>query len=283
MRGKTTCYKANKTEYFLIPVSLNIYFYSHNSTDMKFHLLFYSLWLSVLNTTAQDSSEVKNVEYDIDGVRSLNESVSLQVAIPSSGMQKAIENHMGNVGFGASLILVSNPFTCGRRDRNSPFRIGGELGYIYYGRFISHVNINGYRGDYKTSYGIANLNAIIRFRPAATGHFNPFVDVIAGGNFYISSTTENLNVIETALGIERLDFGGTSSTGFNKGIGLGFTAGSSLPHKARFFLRTTYNRGSTIKYVVRNSLSYDAGSNTLNYEKGRAPVEYFMVQIGIGM
>jgi hypothetical protein len=250
---------------------------------MKHYFLFYLFCLSMLKARAQDSAGVKNVEYDKTQVSRLDGSLTLQVGIPTAGMQKAIENHMGNVGFGVSLILASNPFSWGKRDKNSPLRLGGELSYTYYGRFISDVNINGYRGDYKTSYGIANINAILRFRPPVTSNFTPFIDVIAGGNFYLSSTTENLNVIETALGIERLDFGGTSSAGFNKGIGFGFTAGSAKEDKARFILRATYNRGSTIKYVVRNSLSYDPGSNTLIYERGRAPVEYFMVQIGIGI
>ena len=67
---------------------------------------------------------------------------------------------MGNLGFGAGFAVLSNPFTWGKNKRNSPLRIGGEAGYTYYGRFLSEVNINGYKGDYKTSYGILQLNAI---------------------------------------------------------------------------------------------------------------------------
>jgi hypothetical protein len=250
---------------------------------MKTLLLFYCLLLNAIVSQAQDSALVTNPDPGKNEVSRMDASLTFQLGIPTVAMQRAIENHMGNLGFGASLLLASNPFTWGSKAKNAPLRLGAEIGYTYYGRFISYVTINGYTGDYKTSYGIANLNAIVRFRPPATGNFNPFVDVIAGGNFYLSSTTENLDVIESALGIEKLDFGGTTSVGFNKGIGFGFTAGSSKTDRARFVLRATYNRGSSIKYVVRNSLSYDPGSHNLIYQRGSAPVEYFMIQVGIGI
>lgn len=249
---------------------------------MKTSLIFYVLLLGTITLQAQDSSAVTSYNRN-DDLSVADAGLTLHVALPSEQMQKAIENRMGNVGFGASILFVSNPFSWGKKQKNSPLRLGGEIGYTYYGRFISDVNINGFSGDFKTSYGIANLNAVIRFRPVTTGSFNPFVDIIAGGNFYLSSTKENLNALETALGIEKVDLGGTSSAGFNKGIGFGFTAGGPKPDQARFTLRATYNRGSSIKYVVRNSLAYDAGSNRLTYQRGRAPVEYFMIQVGIGI
>ncbi len=236
----------------------------------------------IFTSAAQDTPALKPAP-PTGIISTTDAALTIHVALPSSQMQKAIENNMGNIGFGASLLIVSNPFTWGKNKKNSPLRVGAEMGYTYYGRFISDVNINGFLGDYKTSYGIANLNAILRFRPPLTGGFNPFVDIIAGGNFYLSSTKENLSTLETALGLESIDLGGTSSASFNKGLGFGFTAGSPKPEKARITLRATYNRGSTIKYVVRNSLSYDAGNNRLSYERGRAPVEYFMLQAGIGL
>lgn len=251
---------------------------------MKFLIIFFLLISSLATSRAQDSSIVESSASGKNEVSALDAALSFQLGIPSKAMQEAIENRMGNIGFGASLLLLSNPFTWGKNDKNSPLRVGAEISYTYYGRFISDVSINGYSGDYKTTYGIGHLNAIVRFRPPLSGNFNPFVDVIAGGNFYLSSTTENLSVIESALGIDKLDFGGTSSAGFNKGIGFGFTAGSSKKtDQARLVLRATYNRGSSIKYVKRNSISYDPGSRTLLYERGRAPVEYFIIQIGIGI
>src|SRR5215217_519771 len=79
-----------------------------------------------------------------------NGLIGLQVGIPSKAMQEAVENKMGNMGFGLGFTALTNPFSWGRNKRNSPLRIGAEAGYTYYGRFLSEVNINGNRGDYKT-------------------------------------------------------------------------------------------------------------------------------------
>jgi len=206
-----------------------------------------------------------------------------QFAFPGNEMKKAVRNKMADVGVGASLYYLTNPLSWGKNKRNSPVRIGGELAYTYYGRFITDVTAGGYDGSYKTSYGILNLNAIFRLRPPNVTPVVPFVDVLAGGNFYISTMRENLGAIETALGLDPTDFGGYSSSSFNKGIGGGISIGSTETQKARLVIRVTFNWGSDIKYVVRNSVTYDPGNNSLNYEVGRAPVRYMLVQIGVGL
>ena len=215
-------------------------------------------------------------------VESVNGLLAFQVGVPSKKMQDAIRNEMGNLGFGGGLILLTNPFSWGKQKRDSPLRIGGELGYTYYGRFISNVNVGGYSGEYKTSYGLLNLNAIIQLRSGKAEVLNPFAEFLIGGNFYISSIRENLNAIETAFGVEASDAGGFSSSGLNKGFALGLTMGRPEKKSARFTLRLSYNWGDDIRYVVRNSLHYDPGTGSLTYQVGEAPVRYLMVQIGIG-
>lgn len=215
-------------------------------------------------------------------VETLNGAFSLQVGIPAEAMRHAIRNQMGDLGFGLGLSVLSNPFSWGRNKRNSPLRLGGEIGYTYYGRFLSDVNINGYRGSYKTSYGILQLNAVAQLRPMYTETFTPFLEVLAGGNFYLSSTRENLSVIESALGIPAFEIDSYASVGFNKGVAAGFSVGKTRPDAARLQVRVSYNVGSDIKYVVRNSLVFDPSYNMLSYEVNRAPVRYLMVQVGIG-
>jgi hypothetical protein len=209
--------------------------------------------------------------------------LGLQLGFPGNEMKKAVRNKMANVGIGGTLYYLTNPLSWGKNKRNSAIRIGGELAYTYYGRFITDVNVGGYQGSYKTSYGILNLNAIFRLRPPHVTPVVPFVDLVAGGNFYISSTKQNLDAIETALGFEAADFGGYSSSSFNKGIAAGISIGSNEVQKARFVIRVSCNWGSDIKYVVRNSVAYDPGSNQLTYEVGKAPVRYMLVQIGVGL
>lgn len=216
-------------------------------------------------------------------IETVNGFLAFQVGIPSASMQKAIKNNMGNMGFGAGFTLLSNPFTWGKNKRNSPVRIGGEAGYTYYGRFLSEVNINGYKGDYKTSYGILQLNALLQLRPKQTEAITPFLEILAGGNFYLSRIKDNLDFIESSLGIETFDLDSYSSASFNKGFAVGCYIGNHQKKgAARFAIRLSYNRGSSIKYVVRNSLAYDPNTNWLGYKVDKAPVSYFMVQVGVG-
>lgn len=217
-------------------------------------------------------------------VETVNGMFAFQVGIPFEQMRPAIKNNMGNIGFGAALSVLTNPLSWGRNKRNSPLRIGAELGYTYYGRFLTDVNINGYRGYYKTSYGILQLNALLRLQPSQPAPIRPFFEILAGGNFYLSSTKEDLSAIESALGLQGFDIDSYGSAGFNKGIAVGCSfAKKKNIDDARFALRLSYNRGSDIKYVVRNSLAYYPGSNSLGYQVGQAPVTYLMIQLGIGM
>jgi hypothetical protein len=211
-----------------------------------------------------------------------NGLLALQVGIPSKAMQEAVENKMGNLGFGLGLSLLTNPFSWGRNKRNSPLRIGGEAGYTYYGRFLSNVNINGFSGNYKTSYGIVQLNGLLQLRPSVPEKLSPFLEILAGGNFYLSTTKENLSAIESGLGIQAFDMGSYSSASFNKGVAIGCSFGKPREEQARFTLRLSYNWATSIKYVVRNSLDYNPSSGQLEYFVGRAPVRYLLVQAGIG-
>ena len=130
-------------------------------------------------------------------------SLSVYAGVPSEAMRKAIRNNMGNLGLGMSLQVLFNPFIWGKNNREGPLRLGAEIGYTYYGRFKSELDINGYRGDYKTGYGIGGMNAILGFRPGPRNNVTPFVDVTGGFDLYLSRTTDNLTVIESALGTQK--------------------------------------------------------------------------------
>ena len=238
-------------------------------------LVFTLVPLLILNSSYAQSGHQQYIQKG-------NGLIALQVGIPSKAMQEAIENKMGNLGFGIGVSGFTNPFSWGRIKRNSPLRIGGEAGYTYYGRFLSNVNINGSRGDYKTSYGIVQLNGILQLRPSLPEVVSPFIEVLAGGNFYLSTTKENLSAIESSLGITAFDMGSYSSASINKGVAVGCSFGKPHREQARFTLRLSYNWGKNIKYVVRNSLAYNPSNGHLEYYTGSAPVRYLMAQLGIG-
>lgn len=225
------------------------------------------------------SADAQRKEY----VQKANGFIGLQVGIPAAAMQEAIKNKMGNIGFGIGISGLTNPFSWGRNKRNSPLRIGAEVGYTYYGRFLSNVNINGFQGDYKTSYGILQLNGIIQLRLSEPEFVTPFIEGLLGGNFYLSTTKENLSAIESGLGIPSFDIGSYSSASINKGAAIGCSIGKVREDQARFTMRVSYNWGPKIRYVIRNSLAYNSSAGRLEYYLGEAPVRYFMVQIGIGI
>jgi hypothetical protein len=192
-----------------------------------------------------------------------DDGIALNIGMPSKAMQQAIRNNMFNKGFGLSVLVVYNPFK-----RTSVLRLGGEIGYTYYGRFKS--------GGLKTSYGIAHLVPVIRVRPDISSAIIPFADVFAGGDFYISNTKEDLGALETIAGIESYDFGSTISASFVKGLATGVMIRFSKSATSRLLLRFSYARGTPIKYVDRNSLDPVYG-----FLEGRSPVEYFAIQVGI--
>jgi hypothetical protein len=236
-------------------------------------VFFLAASLASFKSAAQETgTPKKQVEW-------INGMLGLQVGVPVGGMEKAVKNKMGNLGFGAGILAVFNPLTWGKTKRQSPLWIGAEAGYTYYGRFLTEVDISGYKGDYKTSYGVLQLNALIRLRPRQTESINPFMDVLAGGSFYLSTIMENLDVFESSLGIEPISIDDFSSSSFNKGIAVGCNVRKRNGKGGGLTVRVSYNRGNTIKYIVRNSLVYNG---RWEYQVGKAPVSYFLVQIGIG-
>ena len=192
-----------------------------------------------------------------------DDGIALNIGMPSRAMQQAIRNNMFNKGFGLSILVVYNPFK-----KSSVLRLGGEIGYTYYGRFKS--------GGLKTSYGIAHLVPVIRLRPDISTSIIPFADVFAGGDFYISNTKQDLGALETIAGIESFDFGSTISASFVKGLATGLMIRFSKTATSRLLLRFSYARGTPIKYVDRNSQD-----PVYRFLEGRSPVEYFALQIGI--
>ena len=216
--------------------------------------------------------------------RGIDIALGLHVGIPTKDMRKAIRNNMMDMGFGLNFVFVSDPLLWFNKNApSSPVRLGADVGYTYYGRFLSEITVNGYKGDYKTSYGIGHLNGILRLRPPHHSAIIPYIDGLIGLNVYFSSTKENFSFIESALGLESLAFAGTASASFVKGFGAGFTIGRKDPNKPRINFRATYQAGSSIKYVERNSINYEQGSNRLTYVEGRAPVKYFTAQVAFAL
>lgn len=205
----------------------------------------------------------------------------LQVGVPSAEMRPAIRNQMGDVGLGGTFLFLSDPYTWGKNKRSSALRLGGGVGYTFYGRFKTEVPWNNYTGRIKTSYGIFDAKVIARFRPQLGRGIHPFADLQAGMDLYTSTTREDLSVMEREDDDEDID--NTSSASFTKGIAGGIAIGSRDPGQAKFVIRAMYNWGGQVRYIVRNSMYYDPAGRTLYYEKAKAPVRYVAIQVGVGL
>jgi hypothetical protein len=230
-----------------------------------FQLLSFQLKAQVPETTDSLSAMKGNIANNSTNGGNPREDagVALNIGMQTRIMQPAIRNNMFNKGFGVSILAVYNPFK-----NESIFRLGGEGGYTYYGRFKY--------GGLKTSYGIAHLAPVIRLRPDIASPLVPFFDIFAGGDFYVSDTKEDLDALETIAGIESYDFKSTISASFAKGLATGVMIRFNKKATSRFLLRLSYTRGTRIKYVDRKSVDPANG-----FLQGRAPVEYFAIQVGI--
>lgn len=197
---------------------------------------------------------------------------SIQMDMPNEKMRPAVRNNMGDKGFGLAASFMANPYTWGRNKRNSPLRIGGELGYTYYGRFK--------QSGIKASTGMIHLTAMARLHHEEAHRLMPFFDIFAGGNFYMASFREDVNAIESIAGLEPSSFASMNSASFVHGAAVGVFLGQEHPEKMRLQLRFAYTRGTAFKYVERNSMV--VVNNGVYVLIGKVPVDYFSIQIGLG-
>src|SRR6185503_11390283 len=95
-------------------------------TDMKFERCLACVILIALNISIARGQEASLSKKDIESV---NGMFAFQVGLPTNKMQEAIQNKMGDAGFGGALMVLTNPATWGKNKKNSPLRLGVEAGY----------------------------------------------------------------------------------------------------------------------------------------------------------
>ena len=202
--------------------------------------------------------------------------LAAQVAIPSTAFRRAIQNSFGNLGFGAALGFVFNPFL---RKKPSLVHLGLDFGYLNYG-IDKTLPVNYY--PLKTTYNIYTLNGLLRVQPKELRNFAPFADGMLGLKIFNTVTKVDEDALTTVINnppsqvLQR-----TNHTIFNYGVGLGFTTGN--PHKlegVRFFLRVLYLWGGPATYVVRGSVQLDNAGN-VNFQTDQARTDMFVIHLGV--
>lgn len=212
--------------------------------------------------------------------RHFSTTFALINTVPMGGMRQAIQNRMGNMGFGVALNGYINPWALVRNPRPSALWFGGGFAYSYLGRDLSSLSNSNVRADYKTTYQLLQIDLMARLRPAEPLPALPFIEVFAGGCFYNSTLQENLTVLQTGLGQEPFVYGDFNSGTFNRGLAVGVQTTPARPGAPGFSLRLAYNMGGRINYVVRNSLVLN-NDNRLQFATGETRARTISLQVGV--
>jgi hypothetical protein len=193
-----------------------------------------------------------------DSFSKIEGSLGAVVVIPSPGMKAMINNDMGNLGYGLSLQVIGSK-------KPSTLKWGGNFSYTYFGRYLTDVS----GGDaLKTTYGLTNLNGVIRLTLKEPTNVTLYVDFFLGVRTYFSRTKWHFasSEEEPLLRVVR--------TGFNRGAAAGINFGKYKGAGLRF----SYQWSGDARYVVRNSVQYTSGNN-ITYETAYAPITYGAVSL----
>ena len=203
-----------------------------------------------------------------------------QVAIPSEELKKAINNELGNLGYGFSTGFAVNPFM---KKRPSPVFLGAEFGYLFYG--VDTIEAKNDIPPLKTSYNVYSFNALGRVILTQSQRFVPFIDGLVGVKVFNTRTKIDKNLIDTALNDDQEELiHKTNDAGLNYSVGLGFYTrrAKKTPDEARpsFSLRFLYVWGDETEYVIRDSIEVSPDM-FVTYETGRANTTMFQIQFGL--
>ena len=218
--------------------------------------LVFALFSTMLK--AQDSTfNDQQPSHKKDSFSKIEGSLGAVVVIPSPDMKVMINNDMGNLGYGLSLQIVG-------RSKPSTLKWGGNFCYTYFGRYLTDIG----GGDaLKTTYGLINLNGVIRLTLKEPTNVTPYVDLFLGIRTYFSRTKWHFasSEEEPLLRVVR--------AGFNRGAAAGINFGRYNGAGLRF----SYQWSGDARYVIRNSVQYINGN--IMYETTYAPITYGAVSL----
>ena len=216
-------------------------------------LALFSGMLKAQDSTSNDPQPAQKK----DSFSKIEVSLGAVVVIPSPEMKAMINNDMGDLGYGLSLQVVGNR-------KPSTVKWGGNFSYTYFGRYLTDV---GGGGELKTTYGLTNLNGVIRLTLKQATNATPYVDFFIGLRTYFSRTKWHFasSEEEPLLRVVR--------AGFNRGAAAGINFGKYKGSGLRF----SYQWSGDARYVVRNSVQY--ANDNITYETAYAPISYGAVSL----
>lgn len=212
--------------------------------------------------------------------------ITALTAVPLNELRDAVNNRMGDLGFGLSSGIVLNPFG---KEKPSPFLPGIDLSYIWYG--VDKIGETSDHPPVKTTYNVYTLNGNIRALLTQTKKFAPFIDASLGAKIFNTRTKIDKNLLHTVLNDDQPEvLNTTNDTSLNYGLGAGFfirkqqenntaPASSAGLVNGSFTVRILYYWGHDINYVKRDSVKITT-DNFVTYETGRTGTDMLVVQFG---
>lgn len=235
---------------------------------IRFLIVLFFVSVSLIKAYGQKSDSLK-FSY-------INFYFNTQVAVPSKEFREAIQNDLGNLGYGLATGIVISPLL---ENKPSPVLLGVDFSYFKYGQDKQSGTTTS--PPLKTTYNVFTWNGMARLRPIYQhGAVTPFIDGLLGLKLYNTKTKIDKNVIDFIFNNNQPEvINNVKNTSLNYGIGAGFYTNPKNQSSPGFTLRLLYMWGNDVTYVVRNSVKVTPAGD-VTFETARANTSMVLIQLG---
>ncbi|TDQ18482.1 hypothetical protein DFQ04_0284 [Algoriphagus boseongensis] len=201
------------------------------------------------------------------------------VGIPVGEFKNAIDNSLGDLGFGGGFHFLLNP----KKEGYSPLLLGLDFNYLNLG--TEKTPESQFLPKLKTTFNYFTLGPLFRLAltDKQTGMI-PFVDALIGMKIMNTKTRVDNDLVDTLLDQEYLEsLLSTNYEGLTYGVGIGFYH-RAKPKEANelggsLFVKLMYQYGDKTKYVIRNTIEVNPAGQ-ITFEENRAQTSMITLQFG---
>jgi hypothetical protein len=233
-------------------------------------------FLIVLLLSSVSLMKVYGQKYDSSKFSYINFYFNTQIAVPHKEFREAIQNDLGNLGYGIATGLVLSPLL---ENKPSPVLLGLDFGYFKYGQ--DKQSATSTSPPLKTTYNVFTWNGMARLRPRfQRGAITPFADGLLGLKLYNTKTKIDKDVVDFIFNDSQPEIiNNVKNTSLNYGLGVGFYTNPKNQNNPGFTLRVLYLWGDDVTYVVRNSVKVTPAGD-VTFTTDRANTSMVLIQLG---
>jgi hypothetical protein len=161
----------------------------------------------------------------------------------------------------------------------TPITVGASFAYGMYGSDLqknTYINRSAQTMRVRTNNNLINTNIFARIQPEIDFPIRPYIQGVAGYNFFYTREKVRTRLFEEILDATSLHGGNA----FFYGLG----AGLSIPIPeliAAVDLRVQHLRGGTARYLMRGDVLWNEATEQLDILPRRSGTEMLLIQIGI--